>query len=191
MAAQLWTLRQMSFSVAGMLQAGETPNLEAALVKDLGNAFERDVPERVRQVAPRRRRHGGDRFEAALGRGGVAFAVLDVARRHPRNPARHHRPRPRVCAKGPGAMRDTILYDSAMRLFGDHVTPQLLAAAEDGTWPAALWHEVTEAGYLDVLADGPAGMVEAVTILRAAGHHAAPIPLPKRCWRAGCAPPRD
>ncbi|MBV8506786.1 MAG: hypothetical protein JOZ11_13385 [Alphaproteobacteria bacterium] len=25
-----------------MLQAGETPNLEAALVKDLGNAFERE-----------------------------------------------------------------------------------------------------------------------------------------------------
>ena len=27
-------------------------------------------------------------------------------------------------------MRDTILYDSALRLFGDHVTPQVLAAAE-------------------------------------------------------------
>ena len=30
-------------------------------------------------------------------------------------------------------MRDTILYDSAMRLFGDHVSPQVLAAADTGT----------------------------------------------------------
>ena len=74
-------------------------------------------------------------------------------------------------------MRDTILYDSAMRLFGDHVSPPLLSAAETGAWPEALWRAVDEAGYLDVLADGTGGMVEAVAILRAAGHHAAPIPL--------------
>jgi len=76
-------------------------------------------------------------------------------------------------------MRDTILYDSAMRLFGDHVSPQVLAEAERGAWPASLWNAVTDAGYLDVLAEGPAGMVEAVAILRAAGHHAAPMPLPE------------
>src|SRR4051794_22490373 len=85
------------------------------------------------------------------------------------------------CAEAEEAvMRDTILYDSALRLFGDHVTsPQVLAAAEMGKWPAALWRAVDEAGYLDVLAEGPEGMVEAVSILRAAGHHAAPIPLPE------------
>ena len=66
LAAQLWTLRQMSLSVAGMLQAGETPNLEAALVKDLGNAFEREVPELVRLIAPGRRHAGGERLEQVL-----------------------------------------------------------------------------------------------------------------------------
>jgi acyl-CoA dehydrogenase len=66
LAAQLWTLRQMSLSVAGMLQAGETPNLEAALVKDLGNAFERGIPELVRLIAPERRRAGGERLERVL-----------------------------------------------------------------------------------------------------------------------------
>src|SRR3954452_20249839 len=76
-------------------------------------------------------------------------------------------------------MRDTILYDGALRLFGDHVTPRLLQAAEAGEWPGALWRTVDDAGYLDVLADGTGGMVEAVAILRAAGHHAAPIPLPE------------
>jgi acyl-CoA dehydrogenase len=52
LAAHLWTLRRMSLSVAGMLQAGATPNLEAAIVKDLGNALEREIPELVRLVAP-------------------------------------------------------------------------------------------------------------------------------------------
>jgi len=65
MAAHLWTLRRMSLSIAGMLQAGETPNLEAALVKDLGNAFEREIPELVRLLAPGRRA-AGDRFEPVL-----------------------------------------------------------------------------------------------------------------------------
>jgi acyl-CoA dehydrogenase len=74
-------------------------------------------------------------------------------------------------------MADTILYDSAMRLFAAEVTPAVLAEAEDGLWPGPLWQAVAEAGYLDALVEGPEGMVEAATILRAAGHHAAPIPL--------------
>jgi alkylation response protein AidB-like acyl-CoA dehydrogenase len=74
-------------------------------------------------------------------------------------------------------MPDTILYDSAMRLFAAEVTPVVVEDAEQGMWPDALWQAVEEAGYLDVLVDGPANLVEAATILRAAGHHAAPIPL--------------
>lgn len=76
-----------------------------------------------------------------------------------------------------GTMADSILYDSAMRLFGDLVTPEVLGAAERGVWPDRLWRAVEDAGYLYVLAEGSAGMVEAAAILRAAGHHAAPIPL--------------
>ena len=47
LVAHLATLRQMSLSVAGMLQRGENPNLEAALVKDLGTNFEQEIPEIV------------------------------------------------------------------------------------------------------------------------------------------------
>jgi alkylation response protein AidB-like acyl-CoA dehydrogenase len=43
--AHLATLREMSLSVAGMLQAGESPNVEAALVKDLGTTLEQEIPE--------------------------------------------------------------------------------------------------------------------------------------------------
>ncbi len=43
--AQLYTMRRMSLSVAGMLEAGENPNLEAAVVKDLGAVFEQGIPQ--------------------------------------------------------------------------------------------------------------------------------------------------
>ena len=45
--AHLATLRQMSLSVAGMIEAGRNPNLEAAVVKDLGTNFEQEIPEIV------------------------------------------------------------------------------------------------------------------------------------------------
>ena len=48
LVAHLITLRRMSISVAGMLENGETPITEAALIKDVGNAYERLVPEVVR-----------------------------------------------------------------------------------------------------------------------------------------------
>ena len=50
LVAQLATLRQMSLAVAGMLQAGQNPNLEAAVVKDLGTTFEQSIPEIVHGV---------------------------------------------------------------------------------------------------------------------------------------------
>ena len=52
LVASLVTLRRMSISVAGMLEAGKTPITEAALIKDLGNTYERLVPELIRVLAP-------------------------------------------------------------------------------------------------------------------------------------------
>jgi alkylation response protein AidB-like acyl-CoA dehydrogenase len=48
--ARAATLRQMSLSVAGMLQEGRTPEREAALVKDVGNDYEQALPEVVRDL---------------------------------------------------------------------------------------------------------------------------------------------
>jgi alkylation response protein AidB-like acyl-CoA dehydrogenase len=47
-AARIAVLRRMSRSVAGMLQAGKDPSLEAAIVKDLGALLEQEVPEIAR-----------------------------------------------------------------------------------------------------------------------------------------------
>jgi len=48
LAAHIHALRRMSRSVAGMLQAGENPALQAALVKELGNSLEQEIPEIAR-----------------------------------------------------------------------------------------------------------------------------------------------
>ncbi len=50
--AHLATLRRMSTSVAGQLQKGAQPNVEAALVKDVGTTFEREIPETFRHLIP-------------------------------------------------------------------------------------------------------------------------------------------
>jgi alkylation response protein AidB-like acyl-CoA dehydrogenase len=47
LAAEIWTLRQMSMSTAAKLAAGEDPVIEASIVKDLGNAFEQAMPRLI------------------------------------------------------------------------------------------------------------------------------------------------
>ncbi|MBV8890136.1 MAG: acyl-CoA dehydrogenase family protein [Alphaproteobacteria bacterium] len=68
--AHLATLRRMSLSVAGMLQAGKTPAVESAVVKDLGTNFEQALPDKVRLLAPQTGDatpdSNDDRFEEAL-----------------------------------------------------------------------------------------------------------------------------
>jgi len=48
--AHIYTLRRLSRSVAGMLQAGANPAQQAALVKDLGTTLEQEIPEIARQL---------------------------------------------------------------------------------------------------------------------------------------------
>ena len=59
MVSHLLTLRRMSISVAGMLEEGKSPDVEAALVKALGNDFEKLVPELVRLATPESARYDG------------------------------------------------------------------------------------------------------------------------------------
>lgn len=48
LVAHIHTLRRMSRSVAAMLEAGENPALQAAVVKDLGAVLEQEIPEIAR-----------------------------------------------------------------------------------------------------------------------------------------------
>ena len=79
-------------------------------------------------------------------------------------------------------MSDSILSDTANRLFAAQVTPQLLASAERGEWPAAAWQAIEEAGLHRALLPEAAGgfgapVPDALGLLRIAGAHALPLPL--------------
>jgi alkylation response protein AidB-like acyl-CoA dehydrogenase len=66
--AHLATLRRMSTSIAGMLERGQQPIVEAALVKDIGTAFEREIPETFRHLIPTEPTlGGGDNYDELLG----------------------------------------------------------------------------------------------------------------------------
>jgi alkylation response protein AidB-like acyl-CoA dehydrogenase len=66
--AHFAALRRMSSSIAGLLERGESPITEAALVKDVGTAFERQIPEMVRTLVPVEASvdDDGDAFSQAL-----------------------------------------------------------------------------------------------------------------------------
>lgn len=50
--AKIKALRRMSLGIAGLLQEGSSPEMEAAQVKDLGTRFERELLEKLRRVLP-------------------------------------------------------------------------------------------------------------------------------------------
>jgi alkylation response protein AidB-like acyl-CoA dehydrogenase len=52
LVARLSALRALSIEIAGRLQAGEDPAVDAALVKDVGTRFEREVTALARELCP-------------------------------------------------------------------------------------------------------------------------------------------
>jgi alkylation response protein AidB-like acyl-CoA dehydrogenase len=52
LVSHLASLQRMSASIAGLLDQGKSPNTEAALVKDVGTSFERELPEMARRLVP-------------------------------------------------------------------------------------------------------------------------------------------
>jgi acyl-CoA dehydrogenase len=51
LVAQVHTLRRMSVSVNGMLQAGKEPVLEGSIVKDVGTIWEQSLPDKARELS--------------------------------------------------------------------------------------------------------------------------------------------
>ena len=69
LVAHLWTMHHMSLSIAGLVAEGVHPQTEAALVKELGTQFEREIPDTARLLVPESMRAEfpeSDPFEAAL-----------------------------------------------------------------------------------------------------------------------------
>ncbi|MEK9671967.1 MAG: acyl-CoA dehydrogenase family protein [Rhodospirillaceae bacterium] len=66
MIAHMGTLRRMSLSVATMLEAGETPNLASAFVKEVGVAYEQAIPFQTHDIMGRSPLMGGDPFDEVM-----------------------------------------------------------------------------------------------------------------------------
>lgn len=66
LSGQIAIMRQMSLSVASMLQNGQDPTVEAAIVKDLGALLEQTIVEGARLIAPTEPDFGGDDYSASL-----------------------------------------------------------------------------------------------------------------------------
>ena len=79
-------------------------------------------------------------------------------------------------------MTDSIIVDTAVRIFADLCEPQTINAAEEGTWPEALWQALEESGLPltwvpDEFGGAGAEMIDGFAVLRVAGRFAAPVPL--------------
>ncbi len=69
--AKIKTLRRMSLGIAGLLQEGASPEMEAALVKDMSTNFERELLEKIRSVLPQHALVSLDSLTANLLREGI------------------------------------------------------------------------------------------------------------------------
>ena len=78
LVAQLSTLRQLSVSVAGMLEAGGFPDVEAALVKELATNWAQILPTKARELFPMERVTPGSRFETVLQQAMVVAPKLTI-----------------------------------------------------------------------------------------------------------------
>lgn len=78
-------------------------------------------------------------------------------------------------------MKD-MFEETIERLLSDFVTPEAIGAAETGAWPEGLWSAIEENGLAIAAAPESSGGVggswhDAYVLVRAAGRHAAPVPL--------------
>jgi acyl-CoA dehydrogenase len=77
---------------------------------------------------------------------------------------------------------NSIILDTANRIFRDLSGPDAVNAAEKGEWPKALWHAIEESGLgltwvPEELGGAGATLADGFAVLRAAGHFAVPVPL--------------
>lgn len=77
-----------------------------------------------------------------------------------------------------------VILNTTSRIFTNRCTREVLDAAEQGLWPDSLWGEVCDTGITRALLSeeqGGAGLnwSEGLAVIRMAGYHAVPAPLPE------------
>jgi alkylation response protein AidB-like acyl-CoA dehydrogenase len=79
-------------------------------------------------------------------------------------------------------MPDSIITDTATKIFADLCEAKTINAAEKGEWPTELWDALEESGLpltwvSDEFGGAGAELLDGFAVLRVAGNHAAPVPL--------------
>jgi acyl-CoA dehydrogenase len=115
-------------------------------------------------------------------------------------PLLYDRARRLRAAKNMNDDTDTLILDTATRIFRDLCEPEVVNSTERGEWPRALWEALEESGLPlawvpEELGGAGAQMADGFAALRVAGRFAAPVPLAETLmagWllsRAGIAAP--
>src|ERR1700676_2475444 len=81
-----------------------------------------------------------------------------------------------------GKMPDSIIVDTATKIFQDLCEADTVNKAEKGEWPTALWAALEESGLpltwvSDEFGGAGAELADGFAVLRVAGRFAAPVPL--------------
>jgi alkylation response protein AidB-like acyl-CoA dehydrogenase len=79
-------------------------------------------------------------------------------------------------------MPDSIITDTATRIFADLCEAKTINAAEKGEWPTELWDALEESGLpltwvSDEFGGAGAELLDGFAVLRVVGNHSAPVPL--------------
>ncbi len=179
MVAELWSLRTMSLDVTTKLGAGQDVTVEAAIVKDLGNRFEQDLPRVVQSVVDcdLRPERAGDlgRALGVLLQLSPAFSLRGGTRG---SDSRNHRAWTRP------AMNEQreLLTAAVARLFEVELTAARRERARETGWSGDFWELAQGLGLHLLLVPEEQGgfggtQGDACEVARLAGRYAVPAPI--------------
>jgi alkylation response protein AidB-like acyl-CoA dehydrogenase len=172
--ARLFVLRRMAWDVAGALDMGEAPVQQAAMLKDLGTVFERDVTELARRVLDTEADPGVPGPEGLLAQGVLAapgFSIRGGTTEVLRT----------IIARGAatGSPRRSAGGDELREVVDDVLAGR---GGEPDEGPSPVWATVLELGWTGVgtsEADGGAGgtLQDLAVLAEGLGRHVTSVPL--------------
>jgi acyl-CoA dehydrogenase len=172
LTAEMWTLRQMSLATAAKLAAGEDPMVEAAIVKDLGNAYEQATPRLVQAVVENVDMADDSRSRGCCGSSSCRAPATRCAAGHPKFYGASS-PGGSGFGEDPGMSENRqLLTDMAEGLF----------AELSGVEFAAAWPRLADAGFAGLLVAEDRGGFggdwgDLYAVLRLAGQNTVAAPL--------------
>ena len=184
LTARAWAFRGMSLAVARMVDAGQYPVTEAALIKEMATRFEQDCTElMVRRWGRTPRPDARRPVRAPARHRRPGRPVVDPPRRHERDPPLGHLEGIEERMSHVSHEVDPDLRDMLEDFFATEVTPEVIDAAErSGTLATAVWEkaESIDLPWIGIdEANGGAGgsLADLVALVGEAARRATPAPF--------------